>query len=40
MLEDLIVAAHNEAKSKVDKESKDNMSGAFGDLSGMPGMSL
>jgi len=33
MLEDLIVAAHNDAKSKVDAESQDSMSGALG---GMP----
>lgn len=40
-LEDLIIAAHNEAKSKADAESQSNMSGAFGDLGGMglpPGM--
>ena len=36
MLEDLIVAAYNEAKTKADEESKNNMSGAFGDLGGMP----
>ena len=36
MLEDLIVAAYNEAKAKADEKSKNNMSGAFGDMSGMP----
>ncbi len=36
MLEDLIVAAHNDVKSKVDAESQDSMSGAFGDMGGMP----
>lgn len=40
MLEDLIVAAHNEAKTKADEESKSNMSGAFGDMEGMPGMNF
>jgi DNA-binding YbaB/EbfC family protein len=40
MLEDLIVAAHNEAKNKADEESKNNMSGAFGDMSGLPGMNF
>jgi len=40
MLEDLIVAAHNEAKAKADEESKNNMSGAFGDMEGMPGMNF
>ena len=32
MLEDLIVAAHNDAKAKADEDSKSNMSNAFGDL--------
>jgi hypothetical protein len=40
MLEDLIVAAHNEAKFKAEEESKNSMSGAFGDLSGLPGMNF
>jgi DNA-binding YbaB/EbfC family protein len=40
MLEDLIVAAHNEAKTKADEESKNNMSGAFGDMEGLPGMNF
>jgi DNA-binding YbaB/EbfC family protein len=36
MLEDLIVAAHNDAKSKADEDSKSNMSNAFGDLGKLP----
>ena len=40
MLEDLIVAAHNEAKTKADEESKNNMSGAFGVMGGLPGMNF
>ena len=36
MLEDLLVAAYNEAKSKIDVNSKSNMSGAFSFLDGMP----
>tara|TARA_B110000503_G_C7171175_1_gene424343 strand:- start:6941 stop:7255 length:315 start_codon:yes stop_codon:yes gene_type:complete len=40
MLEDLIVAAHNEAKTKADEESKNNMSDAFGDMGGLPGMNF
>lgn len=36
MLEDLIVAAYNEAKIKADEESKNNMSGALGDIGGLP----
>jgi len=36
MLEDLIVAAHNEAKFRADEESKNSMSGAFGDLGALP----
>lgn len=36
MLEDLIVAAYNEAKVKADEESKKNMSGALGNLGGLP----
>jgi DNA-binding YbaB/EbfC family protein len=39
MLEDLIVAAYNDAKSKSEEESKNNMSGAFGGM-GLPGMKL
>jgi len=41
MLEDLIVAAHNDAKSKADQESQNSMSGAFGNMGGLPpGMGL
>lgn len=40
MLEDLIIAAHNEAKSKAEQESKDSMGGAFGDMGGLPGMNF
>ena len=36
MLEDLIVAAHNDAKAKADEDSKNNMSSAFGDLGKLP----
>jgi len=36
MLEDLIVAAHNDAKTKADEESKNTMSGAFGNLGSLP----
>ena len=36
VLEDLIVAAYNEAKVKADEESKNNMSGALGDIGGLP----
>ena len=36
MMEDLIVAAYNEAKIKADEESKNNMSGTFGDMGGLP----
>ncbi len=36
MLEDLIIAAHNDAKSKAEEESKSNMNGAFGDMGGLP----
>jgi nucleoid-associated protein EbfC len=36
ILEDLIVAAHNEAKKKADEESKNSMGGAFGDIGGLP----
>lgn len=40
MLEDLIVAAYNNAKSKIEEDSKNNMSGMFGGLAGKmpPGM--
>ncbi len=36
MLEDLIVAAHNDAKTKADEDSKSNMTNAFGDLGKLP----
>lgn len=36
MLEDLIVAAHNDAKAKADEESKNGMAGAFGNMGGLP----
>lgn len=39
ILEDLIIAAFNEAKQKAEEESKQNMTGAFGGMAGMiPGM--
>ncbi len=40
MLEDLIIAAYNEAKSKADEASKNSMSGAFGNMGGIPGMNM
>ena len=36
MLEDLIVAAYNDAKTKADTDSKNNMSGAFAEFGGLP----
>ena len=36
VLEDLIIAAYNEAKAKADEESKNSMSGAVGNLGGLP----
>jgi DNA-binding YbaB/EbfC family protein len=36
MLEDLIVAAHNDAKSKANADSQNNISNALGDLSKLP----
>ncbi|MGC0371623.1 MAG: hypothetical protein DGJ47_000316 [Rickettsiaceae bacterium] len=36
MLEDLIVAAHNDAKSKAEEDSKASMGGAFGDVGNLP----
>ncbi len=36
ILEDLIVAAHNDAKAKAGEESKNSMSGAFSNMGGMP----
>ncbi len=35
ILEDLIVAAYNDVKSKADQESKNTMTGAFGNLGNM-----
>lgn len=40
ILEDLIIAAYNDAKAKADQESKNSMTGAFGNLTGLPGMNL
>jgi len=40
ILEDLIIAAYNDSKTKADQESKNSMTGAFGNLSGLPGMNL
>lgn len=40
MLEDLIVAAYNDAKSKADAASAESMSGALGGLSLPPGFKL
>lgn len=37
MLEDLIVAAYNDAKSKADEDSKSNMTSTFGNLGNLPG---
>ena len=36
MLEDLIIAAHNDAKAKAEDDSKNNMTNAFGDLGNLP----
>ena len=35
-LEDLIVAAYNDAKAKADEESNNSMSGAFGNIGDLP----
>lgn len=40
MLEDLIVAAYNDGKSKADAASEDSMSGALGGLALPPGFKL
>lgn len=40
MLEDLIVAAYNDSKSKADAASEDSMSGALGGLALPPGFKL
>jgi len=36
----LIIAAYNDAKIKADQESKNSMTGAFGNFGGFPGMNL
>lgn len=38
ILEDLIIAAYHDAKTKADQESKNSMTGAFGDLGWMSGL--
>lgn len=38
ILEDLIVAAHNDAKIKAEQDSKNSMTGVFGNMGGMPGL--
>jgi nucleoid-associated protein EbfC len=40
MLEDLMIAAYNDAKAKADEASKNSMSGAFGNMGGIPGMNM
>lgn len=40
ILEDLIVAAFNDAKSKVDQDSQDSMSSAFGNIGLPPGLKM
>src|SRR4051812_25037243 len=40
MLEDLIIAAYNDAKTKADQESQNSMTGTFGNMGGLPGMNL
>lgn len=40
LLEDLIVAAYNDAKAKADAASQDSMSGALGGLSLPPGFKM
>ncbi len=40
VLEDLIIAAHNEAKEKVEQKTKDEMANLTGGLSLPPGMKL
>lgn len=40
MLEDLIIAAYNEAKSKVDSASENSMSGMMGGLGLPPGFKM
>lgn len=40
ILEDLIIAAFNDAKQKVDHDSEQNMTGAFGNIGLPPGLKL
>lgn len=40
ILEDLIVAAFNDAKSKADEDSQNSMSNAFGNISLPPGLKM
>ncbi|VEL19153.1 unnamed protein product [Protopolystoma xenopodis] len=40
LLEDLIVAAFNDAKNKVDQDSQNSISDAFGNISLPPGLKL
>lgn len=40
ILEDLIVAAFNDAKSKVDQDSQSSMSNAFGNIDLPPGLKM
>ncbi|MCC8417766.1 MAG: YbaB/EbfC family nucleoid-associated protein [Rickettsia endosymbiont of Bryobia graminum] len=40
MLEDLIVAAFNDAKAKVDSDSQNSMSSAFGGMGLPPGLKM
>lgn len=40
ILEDLVIAAYNDARSKVDNASKDSMSGMMGGLGLPPGFKL
>ena len=37
MLQDLVIAAHNDAQGKVEEEMKDGMGGLAGMIPGMPG---
>ncbi len=40
ILEDLIIAAFNDAKAKVDEDSQNSMSNAFGDIPLPPGLKM
>ena len=40
ILEDLIIAAYSDAKSKADQESKSSTANIFGNFGGFPGMNL